>query len=67
MSNDKHTPNGESFGSFMKRVIGEEPSELESLRAEKAQLIEALNDAVECIPYSERTKFQLILRKYETK
>jgi hypothetical protein len=38
-----------------------------TLRAEKAELIEALRGAVKYVSYSERTKFQLILRKYETK
>jgi hypothetical protein len=43
MSNDKHTPTSESFGSFVQRHLDSDQSEtIATLRAEKAELIEAL-------------------------
>jgi hypothetical protein len=43
MNKDKHTPKSESFGNFVQRHLDSDQSEtIATLRAEKAELIEAL-------------------------
>jgi hypothetical protein len=47
MSNDKRTPKSESFGNFVQRHLDSDQSEtISTLRAEKAELIEALRGII---------------------
>jgi hypothetical protein len=78
MSKDKHTPTPLTENEAVTRhdkglfLISSNEHDgmietIATLRADKAELIEALREAVKYVSYSEREKLKQTLAKYETK